>query len=392
MRNDHHFTLASIPALLAALVGCAAVEPPHSAASDAPDALLIVVSVHQGAPAPDLPSVVDGVLRAAVEARAPINVIALDGSPEIVSRIEDYPLTDANPAAHEADVLHVMDTTLKAVRSAEADDDGADLSGALFRAADAIAAYGASSPAVVVIGSGLSDRGLPAMTDPGMTLADPAEVADAAADNGWLPQLGTATAYLVGFGYTAAPQPELTEPQRQNIVAIWRAVLEASGAEVVSLPAPRPGEGPSTEHTTGIVEPATVPDLSSVTAGEFVFGDGSVLAFEPRSDVFRDEPAARAALRGIAQWLTERPGRRATVVGTTARWGGDDEQLRVSHDRAQRVRAELLAAGVLPEQIQAEGVGSFGPTYRDDRRPDGTLDEGVAALNRTTIITLVEAR
>ena len=66
---------------------------------------------------------------------------------------------------------------------------------------------GAPHADLVLIDSGLDDRGALDFTVPGLVAATPAEVAGQLKASGNLPDLRGFTVILVGIGYTAAPQP-----------------------------------------------------------------------------------------------------------------------------------------------------------------------------------------
>lgn len=363
---------------------------PSDALIDGPpvsDALMLVVSAHANVPAPNVPAELASMLDAAIRAGVHISVVAVDGTPSIAWSSGKYEISDANPGATTTDIDAVRSALLAAVRGIAADTNGSDLVQALAVARDQAAANGSLHPKIVVIDSGLPDSGALRMTTPGMTVADPDEVAAALASTGAFPDLAGASVTLVGFGYTTAPQPELSGSQREKIVDIWSTVLTGAGANVEVLPVPRSTAGPDTEHTTGTVEPAADPELHISAQAPAIFGDGSSLGFEPGLDVFRDQAAADAALDQIAAVLKTDPAQKVRIVGTTAGTGTEQSQKDLGTLRADAVARALIARSIDASRIESEGVGTQWPGYVYDVLPDGTLDPAVAALNRTVQIT-----
>jgi OOP family OmpA-OmpF porin len=64
----------------------------------------------------------------------------------------------------------------------------------------------------------------------------------------------------------------------------------------------------------------------------------------------------------LAGWLAADPRRKVMLVGHTDASGGFEANLRLSQLRAESVRQALLAIqGVVPDQVQAEGIGPLAP-------------------------------
>lgn len=386
--------VASAATLLAVLAttGCAGAPDVASPASGSPaavvsgsDSLIFVVSAHANVSAPDVPAELAPTLEAAVAAELPITVVAVDGDPTVEFSTGDYDITDANPAAEKTDVQAVTGAVVAAVRAVSADSNGSDLMQAIRVARDKATANGSTKPFIVVIDSGLSDSGTLDMTQPGLTLAVPAEVSAQVADQ--VPDLTGASVLLVGTGYSVAPQPALSSVQTENVTAIWSAALTDAGAAVSTLPVPRAGAGPATVFTTRTVEPALTPAVTVTAPEPAVFGEGSSLAFLPGTADFRDASAANAALDQIAGALAAAPERSARIMGTTAGTDTIESQNALATLRAEAVRDGLVARGIDASRLEAVGVGTQWDGYVYDVLPDGTLDPGKAALNRTVRIT-----
>jgi hypothetical protein len=112
----------------------------------------------------------------------------------------------------------------------------------------------------------------------------------------------------------------------------------------------------------------------------------------PDLKVNRRDP--RPAWQQVGETLAEAiqlaadPRRHAWLVGTTADVGTMVGQIRLSVQRADRVRAVLVALGASFGQVSVKGVGSNFPQFKRDRSPSGTLLAALATLNRSVRITL----
>lgn len=386
-------TPALVLALLVSLTGCgtagtggaAAAQP---AAHEAPpDSLELVVRAHANAAAPDLPMSLQPLVTEAVEAERPITLIRLDGSPAITWRSGHDQLSTDSDQAHEDDVNRELQAVLDAVHELRPTADGADLAGAISMARDDATASGVRRPTIVVVDSGLSDGGMPSLTNPGVLDLQPAELAGIVAEKHGITDLAHARLVLCGFGYTTAPQHPLTPAMRTTVTSIWTAVLRRAGADDVTvLPEPPSGPGPRTSFTvrTVPVERDTVP-----TTGTSVWRSQGPIGFRPGTTELRDPAAAARALAALAAWLRADPHHSARIEGTTAGGGSEAANRALGRGRADRVLAVLEGAGVAGAQLQAEGVGSHFPGYVPDVLPDGSLDPELAALNRTVRIAPV---
>ena len=363
----------------------AAVNCPH------PGGVMLIIGAHRDVPAPSLSPAQDPrvacLVEGAIKDNKPVWIVVADGAPQVIRL--NLPngagsLAQQNSPWMSQDLQRVG-AAMQAARPALA---GADDLAALAIAADGALAVGAPHAWLVLLDSGLDDRGFLDFTVPGMLAAVPSEVANQLRHNDELPNLRGFTVALVGLGYTAPPQQLPAAKWRDSITAIWTAVTAAAGARVVVIPVPV--QGPSIQ-TREPVEPIPVPadqPVTPVTGGTFVLNEESASRFLPNSTAFADPAAAIRTLARFAIWLAANPARHAWLVGTTADVGPMSGQIRLSVQRADRVRAELVALGASFAQISVKGVGSDFPQFVPDRSPSGTLLAGPATLNRSVRITL----
>lgn len=276
-------------------------------------------------------------------------------------------------------------------------ENGADLYSALHLAAGQLASIGATERYLLVLSSGLNDRGQLAFTQPGALGAQPSERIDSLKTQGPLPSLQGAKASLVGVGYSTTPQQPLDPASRSLVVSTYTSLLQASGAEVTVDPWPMQGDAIDTQGKT--VEPVTLevpvpPTVApkSCTPQIQVFTQAGGVKFVADEASFIDPTTAQKTLLPVVEWLTADPTLRSVdISGTTARWGHKDNQITVGLRRAEAVRALLLEAGVQDTQIGTiEGLGSYFPEYQQDVDPSGRQIPEPAALNRSIRLTLHE--
>ena len=88
------------------------------------------------------------------------------------------------------------------------------------------------------------------------------------------------------------------------------------------------------------------------------------ILFAPQSSEL--DPASDAVLTLIAQRLNEIPEVQVEIVGHTDNQGPDDENLILSQDRAESVKARLIELGILDTRLSARGEGEQFPLIDED--------------------------
>ncbi len=364
--------------LAVGLAGCGGDE----ATADPTGAAAFVVGARSNMPAPQLDGRAVGVLDRAVDNQSLAAIVVADGEPSVLGTMS-LVVEGATSQARKASQNDNRQAVLDGIAAARADDEEADLLMGLELAARTLRSVETLPHEIAVIDSGLSTVAPLDFTQPGLLEADPQEVAEILSKQDALPDLEGIEVTFQGLGDTAAPQESLSIAQRTNLIAIWRAVIQAAGGEVFLE------ERPLAEETVvGLPEVSVVPvPAGPACVGATIELTGADVAFEPDSAEFLDPAAVRDVLKPIADQLGT-AGLTATLTGTTARVGDLDGQVELSERRAQAVLEELVALGVPSESLTAVGVGSEFPGYVPDHDAAGNLLPGPAAENRTVVITL----
>lgn len=210
--------------------------------------------------------------------------------------------------------------------------------------------------------------------------SDPQVVLNALEQAQAIPDLAGVSVYWLGIGETAQPQPALSQAQKENLKAIWQAILEAGGAQVSFK------DGVTTYVPN---DPTALPHVSVVTAQDRHLLPTTTLtqeqvAFQGNSSVFADPDAARAAIAGLAQAMKDLDNK-VIVLGCTA--GGDNGTTSLARDRAQAVADELISMGISPGRLHVVGLAAeANPFYSPDLDENGRQIESIASKNRFVMI------
>lgn len=381
--------LAAASTAAALLAGCSttAATAPLGLACDAGQALVLVVSVHQGASAPSIPAAAACFVETAMKNAVPISIVTAEGTPRLLMKSATWTLNDgqpetSNPQAYSDDLGAARAAVLGAVNTATAGSDHNNLTAALGMAADQGHQTSPTGVRILVVDNGLTDTGAVNVALPGMTAANPDEVADFVHTNGGCPSdLTGTTMTMYGAGYGVDPQPRLSNRQINTIGQIWQRVIQACGGHLDLVPTPRTDAGPNTTYRVtpvAVIPDAVMPDQPA--GNTMTFGDDGALRFEPDSAQLTDPGSAKAALRPVADYLNQSPRSVITISGTTSNgptaW---ESYTALAQARAATVKRVLTTdLGARPDQIRCVGLG-----YTAD---PPVVDPATAALNRRTRI------
>ncbi len=185
---------------------------------------------------------------------------------------------------------------------------------------------------------------------------------------------------------------ELSNAKKEGIKEVWKAVINAGGAEVefMSDPATEYFEQ-SLPYVSKIPNTVDAIMLEEMTTEEIeedlpiVFSETEV-GFNPGKTSFIDEALASQNLTMLVDFLNEYPDKKVLIAGTTADWGSSNYQLNLSMDRAETVKKFLVSSGISEDRIVTIGLGSESAFYKYDKTPSGELDSSAAASNRLIIV------
>ena len=237
-----------------------------------------------------------------------------------------------------------------------------------------------------IVSTGLSTKGLLDFRN-NLLRADPTAVADGVEAAGELPELIGVRVIWIGLGDSAQ---EISAAERDNLEAIWRALLLRAGASEVSFSTELPGEIlEGLPHVSQV--PSTQPEalrLNDALSSPIIL-DSETVCFVGDSAELVDPEAAQAALQPIADWLIEHPSSSLLLVGTTAS-GTEEGTKALSEQRAFRIQETLISMGAQAQQLQTIGLGFHDPWHVEDLNPDGTLNANAAA-NRNVVVMSMDS-
>lgn len=176
---------------------------------------------------------------------------------------------------------------------------------------------------------------------------------------------------LGDFRYVAA---ERTGKDGPDLIALLVSRSADQGFVQVTSIAASPADAPAT-IVPPVTEPAAAPAPPAPQSdfGQTLLSLGAValddLVFDTGSAALEDKDYA--SLTALAAWMTANPGRHVTLVGHTDASGGLAANVGLSKQRAQSVRAALIAKyGADGALIDAQGAGYLSPRASNET-PDG---------------------
>ncbi|MGY1703497.1 OmpA family protein [Geodermatophilus sp. SYSU D00697] len=372
--------MATVLTLAGVLAGCGGDE----AVGDPTGAVALVAGARSNMPPPQLDGPAAAVFDQALQDQSLVTMVVADGEPAVQFSGQML-ITGNNGPAREESRERNRETLAAEIEALRAEDEEADLLTALEEAARSISAVETPPRTIVVVDSGLSTVAPLDFTQPGLLEADPEEVVDNLVALDALPDLGGVRVILQGIGDTAEPQQRLSIAQRNNLIAIWKAIIAAANGGVEPEVEDTQLSRELLDEELPRVTLVPVPEGPVCVKGTIVL-TGADVAFRPDSAEFVDEAEARTVLAPIAGQLVGN-GVTATLTGTTADVGDITGQKDLSRLRAEAVRDLLVDLDVPAGNLTPDGVGSEFPGYVQDHDAEGNLLPGPAAQNRKVIIT-----
>lgn len=240
---------------------------------------------------------------------------------------------------------------------------------------------------VIVLGSGLSDNGKLNFAKDGILTrrcgedyCSAEDLAATFAERDDRENLIGHDIIWAGIGSTIEPQHALDNDSIEKIKDLYRAVLEAKGAEVINLDDEFDASDESVE-TDKHVDPTDQPMRDSFWAKKQIFDENSELGFQGSSTVFLNEDKAREVLKSLADATNS--GQRFKVVTSVAVSScTTPRRISLAEDRVGRIKSMVAELGGKVESIETYAL----PTGFVDECPDGRRSEDLAKQNRTVHI------
>jgi OmpA-OmpF porin, OOP family len=374
-----------------ALTGCGSINSPSSSGSpptagtcltNKPAPLALAIGARSNVPEESLPAIVTPLLEAAATRGQRISLIRIDGQPKIFTPPTFTTDAQNGPARQQALANYVANAIIPILHGEiRAQVPQADVLTALSLAASTTAPNGN----IILVDSGLQTTDPLDYRQPGLLMAPPSDVVSFLRRENLLPDLRGRHVLLAGFGYTASPQPELNQAQRDNVISQWEAIIKAGGGCVTADTVADTSPEISSLPPVGIVNLPPPPVFSN--CGSIALEDAGTVGFIVGTAHFRNPSAAQATLQRLADKLKQ-GSEHITLVGSTSSEGGDAINDALSLARAKAVEDALISMGVPASRITTVGDGSHWPGRVNDVGPGSELLPGPAEQDREVIVQL----
>ncbi|MBP3817284.1 MAG: OmpA family protein [Butyrivibrio sp.] len=361
------------------LSGCSKSEQPGTVKQ--PQALSIVLGAHANSMGLNLNNlVVQDTVSSAVKSNGYVSVICIDGDPDLLAaNLYEIPAqyANSNKTKLEADALMKANNMLSELEVVKADDPESDVLGSLRLAVRSLADISGMEKSILVIDSGLSTTGVMDFNS-NLILANPKELANMLDKRSAIPDFEGITVIWLQMGDTAAPQEPLTDAQRENLTAIWKAIIEKTGGTFICSEAPANKVNNNSDYP--VVSPVILPDeipiaydpvavkaaISSVDDNLFrepQFLSEEQVKFIGDSDQYINAMQAEEVIRPIAQYMESHPDIRLLLIGTTAGDETTEFSLQLSKARTETVKSTLISLGIASSRIDTLGLGPDDPWH-----------------------------
>lgn len=219
--------------------------------------------------------------------------------------------------------------------------------------------------------------------------ADPERIVEALKNENALPNLEGIDVIWYCLGQTALPQEGLSENQKVLLREMWKAVLEAGGAQSLEFK-----EIPSTNIAYQELPKVTViqaekENLDVVEEKKLIKKmvlDSRQLEFVGDKAEFISREKAENVLSDLADTMRKYKDKRIIVIGTTASGKNEEFLQKLSDDRANAVKDLLISMDVSEKRILTLGLATHDPWHLNDLDKTGHQIEGIAAQNRKVVI------
>jgi OOP family OmpA-OmpF porin len=327
----------------------------------APAPLAIAVGDRSNVPALSYPPLLVSLLAAAANGGKRISLIRIDGQPKIFSPVP-FTTTAKNSRARSHDVDQYVNDTIVPILAPHGEIAAKVPQANVLAALDLAASATGPGGNIVLIDSGLQTVTPLNYADPGLLMSPPSDIVKFLRQQNLLPHLHGRHVLLVGFGYTASPQPALNQAQQDSVIAQWEAVIKASGGCAVVDSAPNTSPEQRDLPVVSVVVPPKTPSF------------------------------ANCATLGQLATKLKQGSEHITLIGSTSTEGGNAINNPLSRERAQAVEKVLVSLGIASSRITTIGDGSHWPGRVPDIGPHGELLPGPAEEDREVIVQLPKCK
>ena len=319
-----------------------------------------------------------------------ISILVADGKPWEYAFVEPEDIDASFSAKMRKQILAERVEELVAVAtSAEAVNEETDLRAAVEMGARELHSYSDDADLEMVICGSFENTVAPiAMQEMALSYMDVEATINNLSADGYVVDLSGIHITGYNLGDTCGEQKELLNKDKIALEEFWTAFFEAGKAEKIDFKKTRPldsgYEGLPKVSTIPVVEIKSdvqeleIEDIDTVDAIVF---DETAIAFKKGTANLADEDAARDAVASVAGYMCQND-IHALLVGGTAKWGNQDDSIKLSFERSQVVKQLLVAQGVPEQNLTVVGTGWLSCFYINDEGEDGELDEEYAPLNR----------
>jgi outer membrane protein OmpA-like peptidoglycan-associated protein len=195
------------------------------------------------------------------------------------------------------------------------------------------------------------------------------------------PNLHGANILWYGLGQVGGDQQEVN---RNNLEAIWKAILEKSEAEVIFRPLNNAGSNVSDEglKNVSVVLPIEGED---VPLGE------EELGFEPGLSTFlKGTEQKRKEI--LNKFVQEGKTNGLLLVGTTSDGGASGDGLELSWQRAEAVKEELVKLNVPARMIETLGLGTKHHRYDSSEFVNGVYKGNSEAAQKNRSVRIMSSQ
>lgn len=386
-------TITSI-ILVAALVFMTGCTGTGKKEADEPVAHSLVLGTHSNFPSINLSAeMITNPIYEACYTYSDLSAVTVEGTPRIVC---NYSINKPDKAISKSKRNQIARDNTKAISQTlagvAATTPEADVLKAIRLSANLLHGSDASKMKMTVVDNGILTTGTLKQTSKDYLSADPQTVAQKLSEKGALPNLKGISVTWIGLCATSANgiQAEIPDSYQAKMLALWSAIIKASGGEVIFDYTPLQGnEKEGLPPVTAVIFPKDILDIDvsgPKSVKEPVKIDDTSLKFKGDSATFTDVNLAKETLSPFADLLINNPGLKICIAGTTATVPGTDG-IELSKRRADKCKEILVGLGADSKRIECIGLGSAENMFHvDDTDENGNRIEEIAKLNRAIYI------